>query len=65
LGIEKAVNDSLNVGTSFTYRRLHSTIDDFCDPRPFQKYAADHQITITNDLFLAAHPSIPAGQTIS
>ena len=53
LGIEKSLSESLNVGGSITYRRLNSTIDDFCDPRPFQKWADDHGVKITNDLFFS------------
>lgn len=45
LGIEKSISEDLNAGARFTYRRLASTIDDFCDPRPFIAYANDHGIT--------------------
>jgi hypothetical protein len=48
LGFEKAWSSSLTFGGSFTYRRLNSTIDDFCDQRPFDKYAADHGIDTSN-----------------
>ncbi len=51
LGFEKALNPTLNVGGRFTYRTLRSTIDDFCDVRPFEKYAADNKIAITNPLW--------------
>jgi hypothetical protein len=48
LGFEKQLNASLNVGAKATYRKLKTTIDDFCDPRPFDKYAADHNINTDN-----------------
>lgn len=48
LGFEKAFSPSLNFGVKGTYRKLGSTIDDFCDQRPFDKYAADHKIDTTN-----------------
>jgi hypothetical protein len=48
LGIEKALSDELTVGGVVTYRRMTSTIDDFCDYRPFVKYAADNNINTDN-----------------
>jgi hypothetical protein len=48
LGFEKTVSQDLVVGASFTYRKLQSTIDDLCDPRPFDKYAVDNGIDTTN-----------------
>jgi len=47
-GFEKAWSPDLNFGVKATYRTLKSTIDDFCDPRPFEKYAADHNIDTSN-----------------
>ncbi|EEF27116.1 conserved hypothetical protein [Ricinus communis] len=44
IGFERAYSPSLNFGAKLTYRKLQSTIDDFCDQRPFDKYAADHGI---------------------
>lgn len=44
LGFERAYSPSLNFGAKVTYRKLKSTIDDFCDQRPFDKYAADNGI---------------------
>jgi outer membrane receptor protein involved in Fe transport len=44
LGLEKAYSPDLNFGAKVTYRKLKSTIDDFCDQRPFDKYAAAHNI---------------------
>lgn len=40
LGIEKAISKDLNVGAKFTYRTLRTAIDDHCDDRPFQAWAA-------------------------
>ncbi len=48
LGFEKSVTAALNVGAKATYRTLKTTIDDFCDARPFDKYAADHNIDTSN-----------------
>ncbi len=48
LGMEKAMSDELVVGARITYRSLRSTIDDLCDPRPFDKYAADNGIDTSN-----------------
>ena len=48
LGFEKAWSPSLNFGAKVTYRTLKSTIDDFCDGRPFRKYAEDNNIDISN-----------------
>jgi len=48
LGFEKALAPTLNVGAKGTYRKLGSTIDDFCDQRPFDKYATDHNIDTSN-----------------
>ena len=45
LGFEKAWSPSLNVGSKATYRTLRSTIDDFCDQRPFDAFAARNGIT--------------------
>jgi len=45
LGFERAYSQNLNFGAKVTYRKLKSTIDDFCDQRPFDKYATDHGIT--------------------
>jgi hypothetical protein len=44
-GLEKAMSDELNVGARFTYRRLASTIDDYCDTRALSKWANDRGIT--------------------
>lgn len=48
LGIEKALNPQLNVGARVTYRKLAATIDDLCDPRPFEAYAARNKINTDN-----------------
>jgi hypothetical protein len=51
IGFEKAWSPSLNFGAKATYRTLKSTIDDFCDVRPFERYAAAHGINVTNPLW--------------
>lgn len=38
LGFEKALTQKYNIGAKFTYRKLKSTIDDFCDGRPFDTW---------------------------
>lgn len=48
LGIEKALSPKINVGAKATYRRLAATIDDLCDPRPFEAYAARNNIDTKN-----------------
>ncbi len=48
LGFERAFSPSLNFGVKGTYRKLKSTIDDFCDQRPFDAYAAANGIDETN-----------------
>jgi outer membrane receptor for ferrienterochelin and colicin len=45
IGLEKQLSANMNFGVKATYRTLGSTIDDFCDGRPFVKYAADHGIS--------------------
>lgn len=47
LGFERAFSPQLNFGVKATYRKLGSTIDDFCDGRPFGKYAADNHIDVS------------------
>jgi hypothetical protein len=51
LGFERAWSPNLNFGAKVTYRKLQSTIDDFCDVRPFERYAAANKIAITNPLW--------------
>lgn len=48
LGIEKALSNRLNVGVKATYRKLAATVDDLCDPRPFEVYAIKNGIDTTN-----------------
>jgi hypothetical protein len=49
LGFDQAFSPSLTYGAKVTYRKLRSTIDDFCDGRPFRKYALDHKITMAGE----------------
>ncbi len=51
IGFEKALTPEYNMGARFTYRTLKSTIDDFCDHRPFDKWVADNKVTIANPNF--------------
>ena len=39
-GFEKQMTPTFNVGTKLTHRALKSTLDDVCDDRPAQRYAA-------------------------
>jgi hypothetical protein len=48
LGFERAYAPDMNFGAKFTYRKLRTTIDDWCDGRPFDKYAAAHNINTDN-----------------
>jgi hypothetical protein len=53
-GFEKQFSPSLNFGMKGTYRKLKSTVDDFCDSRPFEKYATAHNIDYSNFSFRCA-----------
>jgi hypothetical protein len=44
LGFERALTPDLTFGVKATYRMLRTTIDDFCDQRPFDKWAAAHNV---------------------
>jgi len=48
LGFDKAINENWSFGAKATYRKLKSSIDDFCDSRPFEAYAARNNIDISN-----------------
>ena len=48
LGFERAWSADLNFGVRGTYRTLKTTIDDFCDPRPFERYAEQKGINTDN-----------------
>ena len=50
-GFEKAFSPSLNFGAKAIYRKMKSTIDDFCDVRPFERFAEANGIEITNPLW--------------
>ena len=39
-GFEKTLTPTFNIGTKLTHRSLKSTLDDVCDDRPAQRYAA-------------------------
>jgi hypothetical protein len=48
LGFDKALGENWSFGAKATYRKLKSSIDDFCDSRPFEAYAARNGIDISN-----------------
>jgi hypothetical protein len=48
LGFEKAFSPSLNFGAKATYRKLKSTIDDFCDPSPILAWAERNNVDASN-----------------
>ena len=48
LGFEKALTTAYNGGAKVTYRKLASTIDDFCDFRPFDTWAAKNKVDTSN-----------------
>jgi hypothetical protein len=48
LGFEKALTPSFNFGAKATYRKLRQTIDDYCDERPFDAWAARNKVDTSN-----------------
>lgn len=48
MGLERQLTPDYNFGVKFTYRTLRSTIDDTCDGRPFEAYAARNKIDASN-----------------
>jgi hypothetical protein len=48
LGLERQLTPDYNFGAKFTYRTLRSTIDDTCDPRPFERFAERNGIDTSN-----------------
>lgn len=48
LGFEKALTPAYNGGVKMTYRVLRTTIDDMCDYRPFNAWAAKNNVDTTN-----------------
>lgn len=65
LGFEKALSKSLNVGAKVTYRELKSTLEDFCDPRPFLNWAAKNAPTNSLDKFNGTGAFETAGPAFS
>ena len=43
-GFDRAWSPDLNFGGKFTVRKLRTTIDDWCDGRPFDTWAAAHGV---------------------
>jgi hypothetical protein len=48
IGFDKQFSPELNFGAKVTYRKLRQTIDDWCDGRPFETWAAAHNVDISN-----------------
>lgn len=48
VGIEHAYSRQLNVGASLLYRRLNDTLDDTCDQRPIDAWAARNGVDASN-----------------
>jgi hypothetical protein len=51
LGFDKQLSNDWIVGSKAIYRKLRSSIDDWCDNRPFQAYATAHGIALTNPAY--------------
>jgi len=54
IGFDKVWSPSINFGGTATYRALRSTIDDFCDQRPFDAWAARNGIDSSGFAFQCA-----------
>jgi len=48
IGFDRAWSPALNFGGKFTVRKLRATIDDWCDGRPFDTWAAAHNVDTSN-----------------
>jgi len=48
VGFEKAWSQDFNFGARVTYRRLGAAIDDVCDQRPFDAWAARNNVSTAN-----------------
>ncbi len=48
LGFDRQLTPDYTFGMMFTYRKLRSTLDDTCDARPFEAYAARNNINTDN-----------------
>lgn len=48
IGFDRAWSPNLNFGGKFTVRKLRTTIDDWCDQRPFDAWATAHNVDTTN-----------------
>jgi hypothetical protein len=49
LGFDKQLGTSWTFGAKATYRKLNSIIDDICDTRPIEAWAAENGVTISPD----------------
>jgi hypothetical protein len=54
MGFEKAWTPNYNIGGKYTFRKLKSSIDDFCDDRPFFAWAARNGVNATGFGFRCA-----------
>jgi hypothetical protein len=48
VGFDRTWTPELNFGGKFTVRKLRTTIDDWCDGRPFDTWAAAHNVNTDN-----------------
>jgi TonB dependent receptor/Carboxypeptidase regulatory-like domain/TonB-dependent Receptor Plug Domain len=62
VGFDRAWSPELNFGGKLTVRKLRATIDDWCDGRPFDTWAAAHNVNTDNWSGFAC-ASINPGQT--
>jgi hypothetical protein len=62
VGFDRAYSPNMNFGAKFTVRKLRTTIDDWCDGRPFDTWAAAHNVNTDNWSGFAC-ASINPGQT--
>ncbi|MBN8506147.1 MAG: TonB-dependent receptor [Burkholderiales bacterium] len=51
LGFEKAFAKSFNVGARLTHRKLRSVIDDACEIRWFENWAARNNVTVSDHFY--------------
>ena len=61
LGVDAEVMPNFTGGASVTYRKLKASMDDFCDYRVIDDYAAAHGIAITADPYPFSCSTINVG----
>lgn len=47
-GIERSFSPNLNFGAKVTHRDLKTTLDDVCDERPVERWAARNKVSLAN-----------------